>query len=78
MKFKMKESTRAKLVKLHKEGFLDNFFNKVEKNIKAKTDKELDKIMNKQKQANRDFLKKVKKDPDAALRSLIGDLEANS
>ena len=78
MKFKMKESTRAKLVKLHKEGFLDNFFNKIEKNVKARTDKKLQQLIDKQKKANAEFLKKVKKDPDAALRSLVADLEANS
>ena len=74
----MKESTRAKLVKLHKEGFLDNFFNKVEKNIKAKTDKELDKIMDKQKQANKEWARKIKKNPRQALKDLVADLEANS
>ena len=78
MKFKMKESTRAKLVKLHKEGFLDNFFNKIEKNVKAKTDKELDKIMKKQRDANKAWARKIKKDPEAALDALIADLEANS
>ena len=42
MKFK-KITTRNQ--KTPERRFLDNFFNKIEKNVKAKTDKELQKIM---------------------------------
>ena len=71
---KFNENSERVLRKLHKEGLLGNFVKSIEKSIRGKTEKDIDKILKRGNKEHERLLKKIKKDPEQALKDLIKDL----
>jgi len=74
MKIKMKESTKQKYLKLHKEGLLDKLFAKVIKSIDDKSDAEMSKILKSAPKKEREAIKQIQKDPQAYIKKVQREL----
>ena len=74
MKIKMKESTKQKYLKLHKEGLLDKLLIKVIKSIDDKTDAEMTKILKSAPEREKKHIKAIQKDPQAYIKNFRKEL----
>lgn len=74
MKYKLNERSKRFLIKLKTEGLFDKFLDSIQNTLEKNRDKDLAKIAKKRNKAQQDLIKSIKKDPHAALDSILKDL----
>tara|TARA_R100001591_G_scaffold105060_1_gene112935 strand:- start:184 stop:423 length:240 start_codon:yes stop_codon:yes gene_type:complete len=75
MKFRFNEKSNRIFKKLHQEGLLDRFWRDLKNRVKNISDKDMEKVLKKGNKQYDKFLKQVKRNPEAALKAVLADLD---
>ena len=75
MKFRFNEKSNRIFKKLQQEGLLDRFWKDLKNRVKNISDKDMEKVLKKGNKQYDKFLKQVERNPEAALKAVLADLD---